>query len=90
MHPNLRRFVRQQQSFIAIAVAIYVALWAADREPEIGPTLAYTLPLGNLIVLVQDHLSFLYKHRPRLRSWAIYIVLVFIIAIVGAGLWVDR
>jgi phosphoserine phosphatase RsbU/P len=83
--PYLRRFIHRQQSFIAIAVAIYAALWAVDRGPEIGPVLAYTLPLCNLIVLIRDHLGFLYKDRPRLQSWTIYIALVFIIAVVGVG-----
>jgi len=31
-----RRFARRQQSFIAIAVAIYVAMWAVDRPSPIG------------------------------------------------------
>ena len=83
--PYLKRFVRRQQTFIAIAVAIYAALWAADRGPEIGPTLAYTLPLCNLIVLVEDHFGFLYKHRPRLQSWAVYVALVFVVAVLGVG-----
>ena len=82
----LKRFVRRQQSFIAIAVVIYAVLWAADRGPEIGATLAYTLPLGNLIILVEDHLGFFYRQKPRLQSWSIYVGLVFLIAILGAAI----
>jgi len=81
----LKRFVRLQQNFIAIAVAIYAALWATDRGPEIGSILAFTLPLCNLIVLIRSHLGFLYKDKPRPQSWAIYVTLVFIIAVVGVG-----
>jgi sigma-B regulation protein RsbU (phosphoserine phosphatase) len=79
------RFVRRQQNFIAIAVVIYAALWAVDRPATIGSTLAYTLPLCNLIVLVQDHFGFLYRHKRRLQSWITYIVLVVAVAILGVG-----
>ena len=86
MHGSyLGRFVRRQQSFIAIAVAIYAALWAVDRPATIGSTLAYTLPLCNFIVLVQDRLGFLYRHKQRLQSWITYILLVFAVAILGVG-----
>lgn len=83
--PNPKRFLRRQQSFIAIAVAIYAALWAVDRQATIGSTLAYTLPLCNLIVLVQDHLAFLYRQKRFLQSWTTYITLVFAIAIIGVA-----
>jgi hypothetical protein len=52
-----RRFVRRQQSYIAIAVAIYAALWAVDRPADISSTLIYTLPLCNLIAVVKDYLG---------------------------------
>lgn len=80
-----RRFVRRQQSYIAIAVAIYAALWAADRRVPIGSTLLYTLPLCNLIALVQDHLNFLYQRKRLLVSWSIYIGLVLVISVAGVG-----
>jgi sigma-B regulation protein RsbU (phosphoserine phosphatase) len=82
---QLKRFIRLQQEFIAIAVAVYAALWATDRGPEIGSILAFTLPLCNLIVLIRSYLGFLYKDKPRPQSWAIYIALVFVIAVVGVG-----
>ena len=83
---QLKRLVRRQQNFIVIAVAIYLALWAVDRPAEIGTTLIYTLPLCNLIVLVQDHLSFLYRGRHRFQSWAIYVSLVFGVAVAGVAI----
>ena len=83
--PSLKRFMRRQQSFIAIAVAIYAGLWAVDRRPDISVTLAYTLPLCNLIVLVKDRLGFLYERKPVLRSLATCIALLFVIAIAGVG-----
>jgi sigma-B regulation protein RsbU (phosphoserine phosphatase) len=86
MHlPNVKRFVRQQQRFIAIAVTIYAALWAVDRQPQIGSTLAYTLPLCNAIVLVRDYLSFLYKRRRSAESWTIYIALLLSVGILGVA-----
>ncbi len=80
-----RRLVRRQQSYIAIAVAIYAALWAVDRPADISSTLIYTLPLCNLIAVVNDYLGFLYKRKRALHSWAIYIALIFVIAVVGVG-----
>ena len=86
MHlPYVKRFVRQQQRFIAIAVTIYAALWAVDRQPQIGSTLAYTLPLCNAIVLVRDYLSFLYKRKRPAESWTIYIALLFSVGILGVA-----
>ncbi len=80
-----RRFVRRQQSYIAIAVAIYAALWAVDRPADISSTLIYTLPLCNLIAVVNDYLGFLYNRKRTLHSWAIYVALIFVIAVVGVG-----
>lgn len=80
-----KRFIRRQQSYIAIAVAIYAAMWAADRPVPISGTLIYTLPLCNLIALVQDHLGFIYQRRNVLHSWLIYVALIFTISIVGVA-----
>ena len=80
-----RQFIRRQQSYIAIAVAIYAALWAVDRPADISSTLIYTLPLCNLIAVVKDYLGFLYNCKRALHSWTIYMALVFVIAVVGVG-----
>ena len=80
-----RQFIRRQQSYIAIADAIYAALWAVDRPADISSTLIYTLPLCNLIALVKDYLGFLYHRKRTLHSWAIYLALVFVIAVVGVA-----
>ena len=81
LHP--RRLLRRQQSYIAVAVAIYCALWAADRPVPIGTTLVYTLSLCNLIVFMQDHLGFLYQRRGLLYSWVIYLPLLLLVSIAG-------
>lgn len=81
----LKRFIRRQQTFIAIAVAIYAGLWAADRPATIGTTLLYTLPLSNLIVFIQDHLAPLYQRRRALHCWMIYLGLVLIISLAGVA-----
>jgi len=81
----LKRFIQRQQSFVAIAVAIYVGLWAADRAADLGTTLAYTIPLCNLIVLIQDHLGPFYRRKRPLHSWAVYVGLVLAVAVVGVG-----
>ena len=82
---NIRRFARRQQSFVAIAVAIYIGLWAVDRPADLGTTLAYTLPLCNLIALIQDHLASFYRKKSVVQSWATYLGLVLGVAILGVA-----
>jgi|SRR5215467_6116955 len=81
----IRRLVRRQQNYVAIAVAIYAGLWAADRPVDLSSTIIYTLPLSNLIALIQDYLGGFYRKRRGLESWAIYLGLVLAVAIVGVG-----
>ncbi len=80
-----KRFILRQQSYIAIAVAIYAGLWAVERPADIGTTIAYTLPLCNFIAIIQDYLGFLYKSRRTSHSWAIYLALVLVIAVLGVA-----
>lgn len=81
LHPM--RLIRRQQSYVAVAVAIYAGLWAADRPVPIGSTLIYTVSLCNLIVLMQDHLGFLYRRKRLWHSWALYSPLLLVVAILG-------
>ena len=81
----LKRFIRRQQSFLAIGVAIYAGLWAADRSADLSTTLLYTIPLCNFIVLVQQHLGFLYHRKRPLASWSIYLGFVFGISVLGVA-----
>ncbi len=82
---QFRRFIGRQQRYIAIAVAIYGGLWAADRPADIGATLVYTLPLCNFIAFIQDHANFLYERKRPLASWAIYIGLMLLISFAGVA-----
>ncbi len=81
LHPM--RLIRRQQSYVAVAVAIYAALWAAGRPVPLGRTLIYTLALCNWLVLMQDHLGFLYNRKSLLPSWTIYLTLLLLLSIVG-------
>jgi len=74
---------RRQQTYVAVAVAIYFALWAADRPVPIGSTLIYTISLCNLVVLMQDHLGFLYQRKRLLHSWILYLPLMLMVSILG-------
>jgi phosphoserine phosphatase RsbU/P len=80
-----KRFILRQQSYIAIAVAIYAGLWAVERPADIGTTIAYTLPLCNFIAVIQDYLGFVYKPKRTSASWAIYLALVLVIAVLGVA-----
>ena len=73
----------RQQRYIAIAVAIYAALWAAGRPVRFGTTLIYTLSLCNFIVLIQDHLEFPLRTQAPSGSWAIYLRLAAVISVCG-------
>jgi len=79
-------FVRRQQSYIAIAVAIYAALWAADRPAPLSNTLIYTLFLCNFLVIMQDRLGFVYSRRPPLRLWAVYAPFLLVVALAGVAI----
>jgi sigma-B regulation protein RsbU (phosphoserine phosphatase) len=78
-----RRFARRQQNFIAIAVAIYVAMWAVDRPASISATLLYTLTLCNIIFLMQEYLGFLYTRKKHLHTWLLFIPLLLVGGILG-------
>jgi phosphoserine phosphatase RsbU/P len=87
-HPifsDLTRWLRRQQFYVAIAVAVYAVLWAVlGQRADILATLIYSLLLCNLTVLVQDQLGFLYAQRPFGSYWLIYLLLLF----VTTPLWV--
>lgn len=66
-------FLRRQQSYIAVAVAIYAALWATDRTPSsLGSMVTYTLFLCNFIVFMQDDMGLLNTSRRALPRWILY------------------
>jgi len=83
LHPM--RVLRRQQSYIAVAVAIYAALWAAGRPVPLGRTLIYTLSLCNLLDFMHDRLGFFYNRRKLLISWAIYLTLLLILSLLGVA-----
>jgi phosphoserine phosphatase RsbU/P len=74
---GLLKFLRQQQLYIAIAVAIYAMFWAIGQQASFSVTLAYTLLLANFTMLVHQRLSFIYCGRPWISYWAIYLALLF-------------
>ena len=80
---RLASFVRCQQAYIAIGVAIYAALWAADRPAPLSNTLIYTVFLCNFLVIAQDRLGFVYSHRPPLRLWLVYSPFLLGVALAG-------
>jgi phosphoserine phosphatase RsbU/P len=84
LHPM--RVLRRQQSYVAVAMAIYAALWAAGRPVPLDRTLIYSLALCNLLDIMQDRLGFLYDRRELLASWAIYLTLLLILSLLGVAL----
>jgi hypothetical protein len=89
-------FLRQQQLYIAIAVAIYAIFWAIEpQRSNVIVTLIYTLCLCNLTVLMQNGLSFFYADRKTSSYWLIYLALLFALApvmvVVATSIvfWID-
>jgi len=75
--PGLLRWLRQQQLYIAIALAVYAIFWAIDpQRAGLFVTFVYTLLLCNLTVLAKDRLGILYAHRPFATSWIAYLLLL--------------
>jgi|SRR5579864_4997856 len=77
------RFLRRQQSYIAIAVAIYAALWAAGNPVHLEPVLVYTLFLCNCLFMMQERMGFLYERRRPLFLWTIYMAWLLMMAAAG-------
>jgi hypothetical protein len=83
--PGWKRFLRQQQLYVAIAVAIYAIFWAISPNVELRIVLIYTLFLGNFTMLIQEQLSFTDPHRSLTRSWAAYLTALFTLTPVGVA-----
>jgi phosphoserine phosphatase RsbU/P len=83
VHTIAAEIFRRQQSYIAIAIAIYAALWAAGNPVHLEPALIYTLFLCNLLFLMQERLGFLYERRRPLSLWTIYMALLLMMAAAG-------
>ncbi|HZW92238.1 MAG TPA: PP2C family protein-serine/threonine phosphatase [Candidatus Eremiobacteraceae bacterium] len=80
IRPKLVVFFHQQQSYIAVAVAIYAALWAVGIRAAVGPLLVYTLCLCNFTVALQDRLdSFCGQCRPP-RRWLIFAAFLLVLS----------
>jgi len=84
--PGWKRFLRQQQLYIAIAVAIYAMFWAIGVEASMSIVLIYTLFLSNLTMFVQDRLSFLYCQKSLLLAWTIYLLVLCAFTPIAVGL----
>ena len=82
---TLLRWLRQQQLYIAIAVAVYAVFWAIQpQRVDVFSTLTYSLLLCNLTVAVQERLDFLYASKPAASYWLIYVLLL----LVTSPVWV--
>ena len=89
-------FLRQQQLYVAIAVAIYAIFWAIEpQRSNVIVTLIYTLCLCNLTVLMQNRMRFLYADRKTSSYWLIYLALLFaltpVMVVVATSIvfWID-
>jgi sigma-B regulation protein RsbU (phosphoserine phosphatase) len=90
------RFLRQQQLYIAIAVAIYAIFWAIEPERANAIfTLVYTVCLCNLTVLMQNGLGFLYADKKGPFYWLVYLALLFaltpfmVVVATSIVFWID-
>lgn len=73
------RWLRQQQLYIGIALAVYAIFWAIEpQRAGLVVTLLYSLLLCNLTVLAKDKLGILYAHRPFATYWLTYLLLLLV------------
>lgn len=76
---GLLGWLRQQQLYIAIALAVYAIFWAIQpQRADLLVTLIYSLLLCNLTVLAKDKLGILYAHRPFATYWLTYLLLLLV------------
>lgn len=75
--PGWKRFLRQQQLYVAISVVIYAIFWAIGQNVELKIVLIYTLFLGNFTMLVQEQLPVPDGRKSLARSWAAYLTALF-------------
>lgn len=84
--PGWKHFLRRQQLYIAIAVAIYAMFWAIGKPVSMSIVLVYTLFLSNLTLFVQERLSFLYTQQSPARAWTIYLALLCVFTPIAVAL----
>jgi sigma-B regulation protein RsbU (phosphoserine phosphatase) len=76
---GLLRWLRRQQLYIGIALAVYAIFWAIEpQRAGLLVTLIYSLLLCNLTVLFKDKLGILYAHRPFATYWLTYLLLLLV------------
>lgn len=79
MSSALLRWLRMQQLYIGIALAVYAIFWAIEpQRSNLVVTLLYSLLLCNLTVLAKDKLGILYAHRPFATYWLTYLILLLV------------
>lgn len=84
---GLLRWLRQQQLYIGIALAVYAIFWAIEpQRAGLLVTLLYSLLLCNLTVLAKDKLGILYAHRPFATYWLTYLLLLLVFTPVAVAL----
>lgn len=77
--PGFLRWLRQQQLYIGIALAVYAIFWAIEpQRAGLLVTLLYSLLLCNLTMLAKDKLGILYAHRPFATYWLTYLLLLLV------------
>lgn len=73
------RWLRRQQLYIGIALAVYAIFWAIEpQRAGLLVTVIYSLLLCNLTVLFKDKLGILYAHRPFATYWLTYLLLLLV------------
>jgi hypothetical protein len=61
---------------IGVAAAVSVLFWVFGNPPSIGPTLIFTLIVGNLTALVIDRTIPQLEDRSLLQSWVFYLAVL--------------
>jgi len=91
----LLRFLREQQLYLAIAVAVYAIFWGIGQEVSVPVVVIYSLCIGNLTRLAIRHVEPLYSEREFPHGWLFFLsflaALAPVIVVVSTAIvfWTD-
>jgi len=72
LSPAVRRFLSQQQLYLAIAAAVYVVFWTMNLTSNVVTVLIYSVLLGNSATLIVQTVMRLSEGRSRSQQWLIF------------------
>ena len=70
--PSVRRFLSQQQLYLAIAAAVYVVFWTMNLTSNVVTVLIYSVLLGNCATMIVESVMRLCGKRSLRQQWLVF------------------